>query len=171
MSEGIDPFVDDDENNSSLSRRFLYLTRKLSHFWNRWRKEYLVGLREAHKLGSKKLPCVNKGDLVLVHEDNVKRGMWKTAVVEDLIVGKDGVVRGAKVCRAGRGKSETLCRPLQKLYPLETAGKKTCQEGQNGQGGMEEVEKSEENVNPKGGRPSRAAAKDAQWRVHLMLDS
>ena len=172
LSEGIDPIVDDDdENNSSLSRRFLYLTRKLSHFWNRWRKEYLVGLREAHKLGSKKLPCVNKGDLVLVHEDNVKRGMWKTAVVEELIVGKDGVVRGAKVRRAGKGKSETLCRPLQKLYPLETAGKKTCQEGQKGQEGLNEVEKSEKNRNPKGGRPSRAAAKDAQWRVRLMLDS
>ena len=106
-----------------------------------------------------------------MHEDNAKRRMWKVAIVEDPITGKDGVVRGAKVRRAGKGKLETVCRPLQKLYPLDTAGKNTCQVGQKGEEGMDEIEKNEEDGNPKGGRPSRAAAKDAQWRVRLMLNS
>ena len=35
LSEGIDPDNDlDDDNNDNLSKRFLYLTKKLSHFWN-----------------------------------------------------------------------------------------------------------------------------------------
>ena len=34
----------------NLSKRFLYLTKTLSHFWNSWRREYLPDLREAHRM-------------------------------------------------------------------------------------------------------------------------
>ena len=37
-----------DINQDRLSKRFHYLRAKLSHFWQRWQKEYLVGLREVH---------------------------------------------------------------------------------------------------------------------------
>lgn len=54
LSKCIDPIVKDyDENKSSLSWRFLDLTRKLSRFWSRWRKEYLVGFREVYQFGTK----------------------------------------------------------------------------------------------------------------------
>ena len=59
--------------------------------------ENRVILREAYKLGKKKLPCVNKGDVGLVHEDNIKRGMWTTAAAEDPVLKRNGVVRSAKV--------------------------------------------------------------------------
>ena len=48
-----------------------------------------------------------------------KRGKWKLAVIEELIVGKDQRARGAKVRLAGKGKPIHLRRPLQKLYLLE----------------------------------------------------
>ena len=54
-----------------------------------------MGLKEVYKLGKKKLPSVNIGNVVLVHEDNIKRVMWTTAALESLIVGKDGEFRDA----------------------------------------------------------------------------
>ena len=50
--------------------------------------------------------------------------MWKTALVEKTIVGKDGYKRGAKVKMASIGKLLVyLNRPIQKLYPLEIRNK------------------------------------------------
>ena len=45
-------------------------------------------------------------------------------VIETLIVGQDGKIRGAAVRKAGKGKSEVVTRPLQKLVPLEISEKK-----------------------------------------------
>ena len=60
------------------------------------------------------------GDVVCVKEDNMKRNMWKLGKVEELIVGKDSVVRGAVVRISRSGKPSVLLRrPLQLLYPLE----------------------------------------------------
>ena len=108
------------------------------------------------------------GNIVVVHEDNAKRGLWKIAVIEGLIIGKDGVVRGARVRRAGRGKSEVICRPIQKLYPVESARTKVCQEGK--ERNVECESKGTERQSQGSGRPVRAAAKDARWKSQLMLD-
>ena len=35
-------------NVDTLTRRFRYLTKLSSHFWNRWHREYLLSLREHH---------------------------------------------------------------------------------------------------------------------------
>ena len=51
-----------------FSRRFMYTTRKLNHFWTRWRREYLTDLHEAHRIQKRK-SCVNEeGDIVLVQK-------------------------------------------------------------------------------------------------------
>ena len=64
---------DDEESETGLLRRFRYLARLRIHFWNRWQKEYLTDLREHHR-GRKEIQNqVSVGDVVLVHEDNVKR--------------------------------------------------------------------------------------------------
>jgi hypothetical protein len=100
--------------------RFRYLSNRLEHFWNRWRKEYLIGLREAHRNkgdGSAIAPKV--GDVVIVQDDDRKRGEWKMAVVVELVKGRDCVVRGAKVKVVSSGRPVYLSRPVQKLYPLE----------------------------------------------------
>ncbi|XP_046857689.1 LOW QUALITY PROTEIN: uncharacterized protein LOC124451107 [Xenia sp. Carnegie-2017] len=86
----------------------------------RWRKEYLVDLREFHKQDKDNTNrAVQRGDVITVYEDNVKRGSWKTGVIEELVVGKDGVVRGAKVRLVRNGKVVHLNRLVQKLFPTE----------------------------------------------------
>ena len=169
----------EDDNNISLSKRFFYLTKKLSHFWKRWHTEYLSGLREAHKLKQAKSNAICKGDIVIVQdESNVKRNTWKIAIVEELVKGKDGETRGAKVRKASRkGKPEILNRPLQKLYPLEIHCSNVCKEGKDGGKSREEMLKENDmdevknaNENTAKVRPRRAAAQDARWKSQLMLD-
>ena len=97
--------------------------------------------------------------------------MWKTGIVEEVIKGKDGNIRGAKVRKMGRGRPEILNRPLQKLFPLEITCSKPCEKSV-------QVEKKEigllnasegKNANEDRARPCRAAAQDARWKSQLML--
>ena len=80
-----------------LSKRLRHLNRMLNQFWKRWRGEYLLELREAHRHHGGKpnatLPSV--GDIVLVEEEGKPRGLWKLARVSSLITGRDGHPRGA----------------------------------------------------------------------------
>ena len=69
--------------------------------------------------------------------------MWKTGLIEETIMGKDGQIRGAKIHKMGKGKPEFNNRPLQKLVPLEiTEG--TCQERKTGDERQEEKGRNEQ---------------------------
>ena len=57
---------------------------------------------------------IKVGDVVLVHDES-PRIRWKMAVVEELTIGRDGLVRAASI-RTSNGKTN---RPIVKLYPLE----------------------------------------------------
>ena len=105
-----------------LTRRARHLNSIINRFWERWRKEYLVELREAHKQRRKgsSNPQVSEGDIVIVHSDEQPRGLWSLGKVEKLLVGNDGEAGGAVLRVAGQGRrSKFLRRPVQKLYPLE----------------------------------------------------
>ena len=94
----------------------------VEHFWNRWRREYLVDLRENQKLHvQKQQPKINTGDVVLIEDDGVKRNKWRLGRIEKIVIGRDGVIRGAEV-KTSKG---IISRPLQKLYPLEVMGDDT----------------------------------------------
>ena len=99
-------------------KRMRLLNTVIEHFWKRWSKEYLVDLRENHKVKTKqRIFTIEAGDVVLVHEENVKRNKWKLGRIDEVIYGSDGVARGAVLSTSqGDGK---IRRPLQKLYPLE----------------------------------------------------
>ena len=56
-------------------------------------------------------------DVVIVHEENVRKGLWKTGKVEEIIQRRDGVIRGAKARVITKGKPVLLSGPVQKLYP------------------------------------------------------
>ena len=176
LSENVDANLDLDEyaNNNCLSKRFVYLTKKLTHFWNRWHREYLSGLREVHRIHNGVPNRIAKGDIVLIQEENAKRNDWKLGIVEKLISGKDGQVRGAQVRKATtRGKPEILNRPLQKLFPLETERKLDVEEkgGEESQAEKEDLKDGRKKKdNPRGERPRRVAAQNARIKTHLMLD-
>ena len=92
--------IDDEDyevSNESLQKRAKHLNRVLNHFWKRWSKEYLLDLRDTHRLrhASKTSTPVMVGNIVVVHDENQPRGFWKVARVERLLAGRDGLVRGA----------------------------------------------------------------------------
>ena len=104
------------EEDPQLRRRAKYLRKCKDAMWNRWTREYLRGLRERHNLAHKDSPCgVKKGDVCIIKDDNKDRNKWKLGIVEELIPGRDGIVRAVKL-RAGRNYLE---RAVQQLYPLE----------------------------------------------------
>ena len=58
-----------------------------------------------------------------IEDENYKnRSYWKLGRVLSLIVGRDDIVRGARVLLAN---GQTIERPVQKLYPLEVKASTT----------------------------------------------
>ena len=92
----------------------------LQHFQARWRNEYLTALREYHSKSGKNYIDVKKGDIVQIEGDGTRIG-WKTAIIEEVVRGNDGIPRSA-VLRTARGRTT---RPLLKLYPLELCCEET----------------------------------------------
>ena len=137
--------------DSDLRKRAKHLLKCKEAVWRRWTQEYLRNLRERHrsKAGNRgAVPAV--GDVVIIATDERKRGRWPLGIVEELIVGKDGNVRGAKV----RTDKSQLERAVQHLYPLELS--------------CDKKEPVPATLDPKAEtfRPKRDAAVAAQLRVH-----
>lgn len=158
---------DEEENQGAVSKRFMYLVKKLDHFWKRWKNEYLTDLRETHIITRNKPSSAKVGEVVLVFEDNVKRNQWHMGIIVELIKGRDGQVRGAKMKMFTKGKTNYLNRPLQKLYPLEVRNDTVSNANREDR---KKRANTAENVRPR--EPStRAAVKDARWKSRVMLDS
>ena len=66
----------------------------------------------------KQCPTCQEGDIVLVHNHG-PTAYWKLAVIENVIVGHDGLFRAASIHTNGRRTN----RPISRLYPLEIASK------------------------------------------------
>ena len=123
--------------STQLTRRMKHLANVLNHFWKRWRGEYLNELREVHSYTAKRQRtaercAISVGDIVIVHDEHLPRGLWKLGKVETLREGQDGHIRAATVkMGASDGRKVLLNRPVQLLYPLEvrssefTSGERT----------------------------------------------
>ena len=110
--------------HEDLSRRVKHQRKVLNDFWRRWRLEYLLDLREAHCHSQRSKGVSNLisvGDIVIIHEENRPKGLWKLGRVEELLKRNDDHVRGAVVrVVASKETSFTVFqRPVQRLYPVE----------------------------------------------------
>ncbi len=97
-------------DSSQITRRMKHLNNTMNHFWSRWRTEYLLELRESHSQSMKKSPScpqVAVGDVVIVHDDSLPRGLWKLGRIKRIITGRDGQARGASVRVASRDQQST----------------------------------------------------------------
>ena len=83
-----------------LTRRVKHLNM-LNHFWNRWRTEYLKELREAHSHSTGNnhtdKSALSVGDVVIVHNKRLPRGLCKLGRIQELLEGHDGHYRAAIV--------------------------------------------------------------------------
>ena len=115
----------------SLTKRVKYHRRLLEQFTNRWRKDYLLSLREHHSMKHQGTqdPCIKVGDVVLLYDEGTKRVFWKLAVVNELIQGSDDKVRAA-VIRVGsdKGPAKLFKRSIQHLIPIEVTRDDTAEE-------------------------------------------
>ena len=103
--------------NPDLRKRAKHIWRCKVALWKRWSSEYLKALREPHNMKhGNKVISLKIGDVVIVRGEEKNRGKWKIGIVDWLIIGKDGVVRGAQL---RVGAERTLERAVQHLYPME----------------------------------------------------
>ena len=86
--------------------------------WRRWHREYIRSLRERHRQEKGEIASQPKrGDAVIIKSEEKNRNSWKMGIVEELICGRDGIVRGAKI----RTPNGNLERAVQHLYPIEVS--------------------------------------------------
>nr|XP_047137485.1 uncharacterized protein LOC124813988 [Hydra vulgaris] len=112
--------IEDDNIEYNLNARSAYISNILNHYWKRWRDEYVIKLREYHKhIKGKGTNQIAINDLVLIHDPNIKRGLWKTGIVQRLIKSHDNQIRIAEVKYIRNGKEIIIQRPINRLYFLE----------------------------------------------------
>ena len=103
-----------------LTTRMRYLQKLIDKFWNQWRNDYLLSLREQmrpHQNTVTSKPQID--DIVLVHDDKVPRHRWNVARIVAVDTGSDGQIRSARVVSAKTGN--IVRRPINKLYPILTS--------------------------------------------------
>ncbi|XP_074657312.1 uncharacterized protein LOC141910517 [Tubulanus polymorphus] len=101
--------------SDTLAKRYSYINKLIYSFWLRWQKEYLVNLREFHRVTGDNREIAKPGSVVIIHDDNVPRLKWKLGIIEHLHKSTDGLVRSATV-KTANGVTN---RPISKLFPLE----------------------------------------------------
>ena len=86
-------------------------------FWSWWQRDYLTMLRSFHVVRQQQAPTkLKRGDVTLQKEDVLPGHMWKRALIEQLIEGRDRTIR-TFVLQTQEGNKIT--RPIQLLIPLE----------------------------------------------------
>ena len=114
--------IDDDYTPEKVTRRANHLARTLEKFWRRWKREYLLELRNFHRAAQPSgMPhSLRVGEIVTIYDDSHPRGMWRLGRIETLIPGTDGIVRGVTVKVTSRsGRPSVIRRPIQHIYPME----------------------------------------------------
>ena len=101
-----------------------YINIVLKHFWKRFSDTYLNELKQRHLYNRAKSAdaTLKINDVVLVRDDTPKpRTQWKIGKVEELIIGRDGKLRGARLKVNTKHGTSLIHRPVQKLIPFEIA--------------------------------------------------
>jgi len=108
----LDVFIGSDGYRRSWRRVQLLSDR----FWACWLKQYLpvLQLRQKWLQLTRNLPG---GDLVLMKDEAVRRGIWPKALVTDTFPDQDGIVRRVRI----RTAASSCLRDVRKLCLLEAS--------------------------------------------------
>ena len=86
-----------------------------SQFWKQWLKFYIPELHKRQKWLNPS-PNLAVNDIVLIMNQNTVRGLWPMGRVIDTKIGRDGLVRSARL----KTQSGEVVRPISKLVLLES---------------------------------------------------
>ena len=79
--------------HESLTKRAEHQRKVPDQFARRWKTNYLLSLRKNRAVDHTESELIKVDDIVLLKDDNTPHIFWKLAVVQELIMGKDGHVR------------------------------------------------------------------------------
>ncbi|XP_031339592.1 uncharacterized protein LOC116168078 [Photinus pyralis] len=102
-------------DNKGFQKRYRLRQRLMNDLRHRFRKEY-IGMLIDKKRKTNDI-TLKVGDVVLVGSDNKKRLAWPIGRITEMIRGRDGICRVAKL-KTSRG---VFIRPVQRLYPMEVS--------------------------------------------------
>ena len=70
-----------------------------NYFWNRWRHEYVVNIRETQRTSKLNINSqkINANDIMLVYDEKVPRHFWRIGRVTGVLPSRDSEIRGAIV--------------------------------------------------------------------------
>ena len=154
-------------NDASLRKRAKFMKKTKEELWRRWTNEYMRALRERHRLKHEsKDHHITVGDVVLIKSAERNRNKWPLGIVEDLIVGRDGVVRAVRL-RSGRDRLE---RAVQQLYPLELSCDIFKKDVDNTSATKPETTSVELDPSASEFTPKRGAAIEAKKRIRELLN-
>ena len=97
-----------------LKQRWKHAQSLADQFWSRWVKEYLPTLQCRQKWLTK-VRNLQKGDLVLIMDNNLPRGSWRKGLVIECYEDKEGCVRRVLL----KTVDGVLLRDIRKLCLLE----------------------------------------------------
>lgn len=110
------PDLDRTEITLNRLNRWQLVQSFSQHIWKHWHNEYLHTLQHRSKW-IKPHKNLEKGDLVLIQEDNTPSLQWRMGRVSKAISGKDNIVRVVEVITA----KGCITRPVTKLAVLPVA--------------------------------------------------
>ena len=125
----------DEIDSNSLNNRIKYIKRLRDLLRERFRVEYQAMLFDKGKKG--KYEDIKVNDVVLIETED-KRTLWPIGRIIEVIPGRDGIVRTARV-KTKRGE---FIRPIQRLFNLEISS----YENQNSSPAIEKVKVLDEVV-------------------------
>lgn len=98
--------------------------RRVQHlantFWSKWRREYLPTLQSRSKWQDVR-PNIEKGDLVLLKDNQAKRNEWPIALVTRTFPDEDEKVRKIELKVTRSGSAKTFLRPVSETILLKSA--------------------------------------------------
>ncbi|EDW39390.1 GL13209 [Drosophila persimilis] len=103
-----------DQEGLSCLKRWRLVSSARQMFWQRWSREYVLGLQIRCKWHQEE-PNIMEGDLVIVAEDNLPPQQWLLGSVVGTTAGQDGRVR---VVELRTSSGATFRRPIHKLALL-----------------------------------------------------
>ena len=81
-----------------LRKRVRYLEKCKNNICERWSDTHLKALRERHnRKHQRKENFIKEGDIILIKGDERTRGKWNVGIVKQLVKGRDGDIKLAKL--------------------------------------------------------------------------